>query len=293
MTCMDKMNNALDYIELNITDEIDLNQVAREAYCSVDHFLRMFSFIAEISLSEYIRRRRLTLAAFDLLENGAKIIDVAVKYGYNSPAAFSRAFKGLHGISPNNIRNTDMTLKAYPKLSFCMELDGSTDIGYRIVHKQAHEVCGITTDIPRTSGKANDLITNFWETNIQTGVLGQFHRDLELPDDICLNAALFNHRHDAFSYMICYEAPYLGAVKGYSRLSVPPLTWAVFSTPEHSSQETTALVRRIRERIALEWFPTSAYIPVNGPEFEIFSNKLDKFVVDIWVPVTKALTNQF
>lgn len=286
MAYMDKINNAIDYIEANITDDIDLNLVARKACCSVDLFLRTFSFLAEIPLSEYIRRRKLTLAAFDLFE-GQKVVDVASKYGYSSPEAFARAFKGLHGVTPMAARNMETSLKAYPKLSFHLTLSGDGDISYRIAQKSAYEVCGIATDVPSHDEKTNTVITRFWEDNIRSGVIGQFHRDIGLENNICLNAALFNHRKSAFSYMICYEMPRNRSPYGYSVLSVPSFTWAVFSTPEHVANENTEIIRNIRKRIITEWFPTAGYIHADGPEFEIFHNNNNNFVVDIWIPIVK------
>ncbi len=286
MAYLDKMNNAIDFIEANITEDIDLNLVARKACCSVYHFLRTFSFLAEIPLSEYIRRRKLTLAAFDLFD-GEKVVDVASKYGYSSPEAFARAFKGLHGITPMAARNTNTSLKAYPKLSFHLTLGGDGEIDYRITQKNAYEVCGIATDIPILQEKTNAVITSFWEDNIDNGVIGQFHRDIGLEYNICLNAALFNYRKSAFSYMICYEMPSSRAPGGYSVLSVPSYTWAVFSTPEHTGKENTEIIRNMRRRIFMEWFPTSGYIHAGGPEFEMFHRDNNKFVVEIWVPIIK------
>ncbi len=286
MTHMDKMNQAIDFIEANITDEIDLNLAARKACCSVYHFLRTFSFLAEIPLSEYIRRRRLTLAAFDLFD-GEKVVDVASKYGYNSPEAFARAFKGLHGITPMTARNTNTLLKAYPKLSFHLSLGGDEEIRYQIAQKSAYEVCGITIDVPIRHENTNAIITRFWEENIGNGVIGQFHRDIGLEYNICLNAALFNYNKSSFSYMICYEIPSSRVPGGYSMLSVPSSTWAVFSTPEHTAAETTEIIRNMRNRIFLEWFPTSGYTHAGAPEFEIFYNNDNKFVIEIWVPIIK------
>lgn len=289
MDCMERINNAMDYIETHIMEEIDYNQVARRACCSVYEFQRLFSFFAEVPLSDYIRRRRLTLAAFELGDTGTRIIDVAARYGYKSPDAFSRAFKNLHGVTPTAARNEGTELKAYPRLSFCMFVDGDVEISYRIVYKHAHEVCGISTDVLRAHEQTNSTITRFWEDNIRKGVIGQFHRDIGLSDEICVNAALFNYRQSMFSYMICYEVPSHGSPNGYVVLSVPSFTWVVFTTPEHTSKETTRLVRRIRERIFQEWFPTSGYAHAGGPEFEIFKNENGRFIVEIWIPITKAI----
>lgn len=288
MDCMRRINSAMDYIESHMTEDIDYHQVARRACCSVYHFQRMFSFVTGIPPSEYIRRRRLTMAAFDLCGSDAKIIDIAAKYGYKSPEAFSRAFKSLHGVMPTAARNASTALKAYPRLSFSMSLGGDMEISYRIIHKQAHEVCGLATEVLASSEQTNTLITHFWEENIKSGVLGQFHRDIGLAYDVCVNAALFNYRPNMFTYMICYEAPPSGTPAGYATLSIPPLTWAVFSTPEHLSKENTTLIRLMRERIFLEWFPTSGYEPAIGPEFEIFKTDREKFVVEIWIPISRV-----
>ncbi|MCZ4151235.1 AraC family transcriptional regulator, partial [Escherichia coli] len=94
-----RMNRALDYIEMNLTGEIELNEVARCACCSSHQFQKMFSFITNVSLAEYIRRRRLTLAAIELQNSEIKVVDVAIKYGYESPVSFARAFQSLHGVN--------------------------------------------------------------------------------------------------------------------------------------------------------------------------------------------------
>jgi AraC family transcriptional regulator len=124
MDSLKNMNAAMRYIEDNLTNEIDFKEVARIALCSEYHFKRMFSFLAGISLSEYIRCRRLTLAAFVIKDSDVKVIDVAIKYGYNSPDSFSRAFQNLHGITPSEARNTSRSLKAYSPMTFQLSIKG-------------------------------------------------------------------------------------------------------------------------------------------------------------------------
>jgi AraC family transcriptional regulator len=104
MDWLDRMNSAIRYIEENITEDIDYDMVAEKACCSTYHFQRMFSFITDIPLSEYIRRRRLTLVAFELQNSDVRIIDLAVKYGYDSADSFSRAFQKVHGVVPSLAR---------------------------------------------------------------------------------------------------------------------------------------------------------------------------------------------
>lgn len=121
---LDRMNSAMEYIETNLADNILYDEIAQRACCSTYHFQRMFPFITGVSLSEYIRRRRLTLAAFERQTTDAKVIDVAMKYGYDSPEAFARAFKNLHGIMPISARDKGVSLKTYPRMSFHISIKG-------------------------------------------------------------------------------------------------------------------------------------------------------------------------
>ena len=140
-----KMNAVLDEIERNLTGEIDLNVLCMKAGCSSYNFQRMFSFITDIPLAEYIRRRRLTAAAFELKNGGCRVVDIAVKYGYDSATSFARAFGALHGVAPSEARRDGAKLKAYPRISFQISIKGEKQMDYRIETKEAFEVFGIET----------------------------------------------------------------------------------------------------------------------------------------------------
>lgn len=127
MDALSSMNNALGYIEENLTGDIDYSEISRIAHCSEYHFKRMFSFLSGISLSEYIRRRRLTLAALDLRDSNIRVIDVAVKYGYRSADSFSRAFYSMYGILPSEARSENIQLKAYPRMTFQLSIKGDVN----------------------------------------------------------------------------------------------------------------------------------------------------------------------
>lgn len=142
MDWLNRMNMAIDYIESNLADRISYDKAAQIACCSTYHFQRMFSSITDVPLSEYIRRRRLTLAAFDLQTSDIKVIDVAFKYGYESPEAFSRAFKKLHGVMPTSARDIGISLKAFPKMTFSISIKGDTEMKYRIEQREAFDVFG-------------------------------------------------------------------------------------------------------------------------------------------------------
>ncbi len=104
MEWIKRLNRAVNYMEENIRETIDIDEVARIACCSTYHFQRMFSYMADITLSEYIRRRKMSLAAVDLQSGKERVIDISLKYGYNSPTAFNRAFKSVHGIAPSQVK---------------------------------------------------------------------------------------------------------------------------------------------------------------------------------------------
>lgn len=142
MDLIEKMNAVVSYVENHLDEEINYGEVAKIACFSEHHFKRMFSFIAGISLSEYVRRRRLTLAAFDLKNSDMRVIDVAMKYGYKSPDSFSRAFQTLHEVTPNTVKNSDVSLKAYPRMTFQIAIKGDVEMNYRFVEKEAFTVVG-------------------------------------------------------------------------------------------------------------------------------------------------------
>jgi AraC family transcriptional regulator len=164
MDLLKKMNEALVYIEENLTGDIDYKEAARLSFCSEFHFKRMFSFLAGVSLSEYIRRRRLTLAAFELNNSSLRIIDIALKYGYSSPDSFTRAFQNMHGVTPTEARNNGPSLKAYPQMTFQLTIKGGSKMNYRIVEKEAFRIVGIKKRVPLVFHGVNPEIASMWES---------------------------------------------------------------------------------------------------------------------------------
>ena len=162
MDWLDHMNAAMDYIEAHLADEISYDQAARLACCSTYHFQRMFSYLTGVPLAEYIRRRRLTLAAFELRGGKCKVIDVALKYGYESPEAFSRAFKKLHGAMPLAAREAGVPLKAYPRMRFHITIQGDKEMNYRILQREAFRVFGLATTISANQEEAFVQVPEFF-----------------------------------------------------------------------------------------------------------------------------------
>ena len=143
MNWYERMNNAIAYIEEHLCDSIDWEEIAKITGQSPGNFQRAFSIVTNISVFEYIRRRRLTLAAFALQNGDTKVLDIALQYGYESPEAFARAFRELHGMTPSQARQQGLPLKAFPRITFLLSVKGDTAMGYRIENKGAFSVYGI------------------------------------------------------------------------------------------------------------------------------------------------------
>ncbi|CAG7597107.1 HTH-type transcriptional activator RhaR [Paenibacillus solanacearum] len=286
MDWLKRMNNAMEYIETHLSEAIDFDHVARIACCSTYHFQRMFSFITNVPLSEYIRRRRLTLAAFELQNSGVKVIDIALKYGYESPEAFSRAFKKMHGVMPTSARDKGVSLKAYPRLSFHISIQGDAEINYRIEEKQDFEMFGVSTLIHADGESPFIEIPKFWEKCKSDGIVKRIRAAAGLGEHGQIHSVLYNNLGGRFSYMIGYFLPPFGLPQGFEKLQIPPQTYAIFSTGQNPGGQND--IHGLWRRIWGEWFPTCDYHFANGPEFEMaYDRGNGKYEMEVWIPVVK------
>ena len=144
MNMLKQLNSAIEYIEANLCAEFDLDTAAGIACVTADSFIRFFSYMTGMTLTEYIRRRRLTLAAQDLQHSKTPIIDIAIKYGYDSAAAFSRAFAKQHGITPSVYRKDGGSLKVYSPASFHIMIKGAKEMDFRIIALADTVVYGVS-----------------------------------------------------------------------------------------------------------------------------------------------------
>jgi len=284
------MNHALLYIEENLTDEIDYEEIARLALCSEYHFKRMFSFLAGISLSEYIRRRRLTLAAQDLTNRHVRVIDVAVKYGYNSPDSFTRAFFNMHGVTPSEVRNNNHSLKAFPRMTFQLTIEGGREMDYRIVEKEPFHIVGIKKRVPILFKGENPEINEMWKT-LNSDMINELKYLSNVdPEGIIQASTNFSEgRMEERGFLDHYigVATTKDCPESFTKLYVPARTWAVFEAAgpfPNMLQETWG-------RIYSEWFPTSAFQQVEGPEILSIKTKdltSSEVKSEIWIPVEKG-----
>ncbi|MGM0884462.1 MAG: AraC family transcriptional regulator [Bacillota bacterium] len=291
MDWLDRMNNAMEYVETHLSEAIDYDQVARIACCSTYNFQRMFSFITNVPLAEYIRRRRLTLAAFELQNNGVKVIDISLKYGYESPEAFSRAFKKMHGVMPMSARDKGVSLKAYPRLSFHISIRGDVEMNYKIEEKQGFEMFGVSTLVNADGENPFIEIPKFWTKCISDGTVNRIRAAAGLGEHGQIHAVLYNNQGERFSYMIGYFLPQSGLPQGFEKLQIPPQTYAIFSTGINPDGKND--IHDLWRRIFGEWFPTCDYNFANGPEFEMtYDRGNGMYEMEVWIPVVKKSESQ-
>ena len=180
-----RLNAAIEYVEQHITEELDYQKLAQLAGCSAYNFQRMFSFIADLSLVEYVRRRRLTLAALELQQSGVKVIDLALKYGYDSPVSFARAFQAFHGVTPSEAKKSNVSLRLFPPITFQITIQGVGEMNYRIVKTEPFQLFGIEGLISTVGDETYYASAGeMWNANHQSGLYEKLFADagaVQLP----------------------------------------------------------------------------------------------------------------
>ncbi|MCE5287287.1 MAG: AraC family transcriptional regulator [Pelosinus sp.] len=284
MDWLHAMNEAVDYLEANITEKLDIEKVAKLALSSPYHFQRMYHMITGITVAEYVRRRRLTLAAQDII-SGEKVINVAFKYGYETPEAFTKAFGKMHGMSPTAARELGASLKAYPKLSFHISIKGEKDMNYRIVDKESFIVVGKQRRISMADGKNFAQVPAFWQDCMNDG---SYEWICEKAGELGVFGVSkdFDKYKDEFNYMIAVENITEDLPEGYISVQIPAAMWAVFESIGALPQAAQELTRRI----FTEWLPSTGYQHACAPELEIYPQG-DMYSKDyrceIWLPIKK------
>lgn len=285
MNILRHYNEALNHIENNLLHEIDFQQVARIAGCSEYQFRRMFPFLAGMPLGEYIRKRKLSIAV-SLLQHGEKVIDVALKLGYETPESFSKAFQAMHGVTPSQVKRDYVHLKAFPPIHFQLTVRGGIEMDYRIVEKEEFRIVGfkkrIILQYEGTNPQMNALVEK-----LTPAVITEL-KDLSNiePKGILNVSTNFAERTTEGSEL----DQYLGvattklAPLGYDILSVEASTWAVFTAigPFPTALQTTWA------KIYSEWLATSGYTLTGGPEIlwnESPDTSRPDYKSEIWIPV--------
>jgi AraC family transcriptional regulator len=284
LTLLDGLNHALNYIEDNLDGEIDYAAVARTACCSQYHFQRLFVSLTDVPLSEYIGRRRLTQAALELRNTDQKVIDIAVKYGYRSADAFTRAFAAVHGMTPSRARGQGAVLKAYPRITFTLSIKGVIAMKYRIEEKPAFRVVGVKEQFSAVAEESFVELPKMWARCNADGTTEAVCKLIEGE----LNGALgicASFNGDKFDYWIAAPTSKACPPDMYE-MEVPASTWAIFDV----TGAMPKAIQDVNRRIYSEWLPTSGYDHAKTPDFELYPegdlNSFD-YKSEIWIPVVK------
>ena len=281
MEWIQRLNEAIGYIEENLAGEIDYEQLGRIACCSSYHFQRMFSYMAGMPLSEYIRRRRMSLAAVDLQGGEKKISDVAGKYGYSSPTAFNRAFQSVHGIAPSAVRAEGVSVKSFPPITFRIIVKGVGEMNYRIETKEAFRITGVSVPLEKEIEKNFAVIPSKWQEISVNGTLQRLIQMMDTEPMGVLGVSTCNGE-EAWRYYIAVSSSKEG--EGLEEYIVPAATWAIF--PGEGTNES---IQELERRIVTEWLPTSGYEYADAPDIEVYiSPDPQNAKYEVWIPVVKA-----
>lgn len=282
MEWIERLNQAINYIEEHITEEISYEQLAKIACCSAYHFQRMFGYMANIPLSEYIRRRRMSLAAVDLQNKEEKIIDVALKYGYTSPTSFNRAFQSVHGIAPSLARDEGVSIKSFPPISFKITIKGVEELNYRIEKKEAFRIVGISQPLHHEIEKNFDVVPKMWHNAAMDGTVPKLMSLMDSEPKGILGVSACNGLQD-WKYFIAVSST-KSIDNTLEEYTVSPFTWAIFSGTGQCPQA----IQELEQRIVTEWLPTSGYEYDNGPDIEVYINADPQNAqYEVWIPVIK------
>ena len=279
------MNQSIEYVESHLDGEIEVEKAAQLAACSVFHYQRMFAYMTGVTFSEYIRRRRMTLAAFELLDGKAKIIDLSLKYGYDSPTAFNRAFQSVHGVSPSKAKLEGILLTTFPRLTFTLSIKGEEAMNYKIVSKESFRIVGYATREPMTMEDCFEKIPKFWQSVKERGGIGELQKlmDGNEPAGILGVSLCEGGDYSGFLIAAATSAP---VPEGMEEQIIPATTYAVFECtgPLPDAMQT------VQQRIISEWLPTSGYEYAPAPDIEVYGDgdqSSENYHSEVWLPIIK------
>lgn len=279
MEWVDGLNQTIAYIEDHLTVGIDYESLAKLACCSAYHYQRMFAYMAGVPLSEYIRRRRMSRAAVDL-QAGEKVVDVGLKYGYQSPTAFNRAFQSVHGIAPSAVREEGAAVKSFPPLRFTIVVKGAEEMEYRIEKREAFRIVGLSAPLDRDLEKNFAVVPQMWGKAASDGTIPRLAALMDGQPAGLLGVSACGGEEDWRYFIAVSSTQPAGDFEEYT---VPAATWAVFP-----GQGANLSIQDLERRAVTEWLPTSGYEYGSAPDVEVYLNPdPSNAAYEVWIPVVK------
>ncbi|WP_346846696.1 MULTISPECIES: AraC family transcriptional regulator [unclassified Clostridium] len=289
MEIIKDINNAIEYIEDNLGSNISIDEIAKVAFTSRYHFQRMFHALTGVTLTEYIRNRRITLAGEELSSKDVKIIDVAAKYGYESPDAFTKAFQRLHGSTPSMIKKGNARLKSFPKLSFQISIKGECEINYRIVKQDEFKFFGVDFLTTLIDNALYKEIPEFCDKIWEDGTHLKINEFLGYSKMNMLYGIHYDFKEDGSrKYMMGWKVPDKDIPNEYKIVNIPSCTWAVFDG--RGDNLNTLAIADLWRLIYSEWFPSSGFEQIEGPCIEKYFWDDDQYInysCELWIPVKR------
>jgi len=278
MDWIQSLNKAIDYMEDNLLTELNYEDIAGHVFISNYHFQKAFSLLTGMTIGEYIRNRRLSLAGQELTVSDNKIIDIAFKYGYDTPESFTKAFRRFHGITPSQAKLEGSHLKSFNRLLIKIQLEGGNVMDYSIVEKDVLKVLAkMRTFTPKNSQKE---IPDFWSEYFAAGCDKQVCGML----GICEQEKTGSRE---FRYGIgCIYDEHMSVPSGFEILTISPYTWAVFKCVGPMPDA----IQNMWARIYSEWLPQAEYQLLQDYDLEIYSegnNRSNDYTSEIWIPVKR------
>lgn len=285
------LNRLVDLVEGYPVEELDIDGVARELGTTEYHLRRMFSSLAGMPLSEYVRRRRMTVAAAEVIRGGDSLLNIAVRHGYGSTEAFGRAFRAVHGAGPSDVRRDGGPLRTQPQLRFRLTVEGSTPMDTRIVDRPAFRLVGHTARVPLVHQGVNPHIQRHIaelpkEEHLRLKALGDTEPGglLQVCDDLDPDATEGSELTYLHGVALSQET---SAPEGLDTIEVPAGRWAVF----HTAGPYPRALQQSWAATATEWFPSNPWRLRPGPSIVTVLERAEDFTTatcELWLPVEPA-----
>ena len=285
MEMIKSLQQAVTYMEHHLLEPITYEDVAKQLHLSNYHFHKTFSLVTGMTVGEYLRKRRLSLAGEELAMSRHKVIDIAFKYGYENPESFTKAFVRFHGVTPRAVRDSGGDLKQFNSLLIKISVEGGIAMDYRLVKREGFKLLAKVREFSNDSSfeTDNNEIAKFWEASQQDGTFKTLHENSSKGDmyGVCGPISKESNR---FRYGIGVAHGTKDVPKGFEIWEVEPAQWAVFKC----IGEDPGCIGKTWERIFKEFLPGSEYQMLEQTDFELYSDDLEKgCFCEIWIPVKK------
>ena len=284
MEWLNNLSKAIEYIENHLDQEISFDEAAQIACCSTYYFQRIFSYVAGISLAEYIRRRRMTQAAFELQGTNKRVLEIALKYGYASPTSFNRAFQSVHGISPIAAKQKGAILNAYPPIRFSVKVSGGNAMSYHIIEKPAFRIVGIRMKLVDDMEENQKNVPRFWEQTLNDSRFSELCILNDTVPNGILGVSVYENPENIFYYIAASSSSKVP--DGMCEYEIPASTWVIFENDGYFKENVQSVFRRFYT----EWLPFSGYEYAGLPDIEVYpiQNKtIQCGHSEVWIAVKK------